>query len=36
VLEVFENYVRHKQELLAFLRNTVEQDMKMLDQMKES
>ena len=33
VIEVFENFVRHKQELLTFLQETIEQDQKMLDQM---
>ena len=32
-LEVFENFVRHKQELLALLQETIEQDQQMLDQM---
>ena len=33
VREVFEDFVRHKQELLTFLQKTIEQDQKMLDQM---
>ena len=29
-LEVFENFVQHKQELLTYLQETIEQDQKML------
>lgn len=35
-LEVFENFVMRKQELLALLQESIEQDQRMLDQMGEA
>ncbi len=33
-LEVFENFVRYKRELLLHLQKTLERDQEMLDQMR--